>query len=246
MKLRLTCHSMRISIVVLVLLNIAYFIWSYSQPQTSSYVKPPPLPRDVVMLRLVSETEQDSKVLPDASEEPQQGSDTIEPDPPLDMASVETRKCYTLGPFEDVSESRRATESIEAQGLPVTQRTIKAQIPKGYWVYLPPQSDYGKAKKVSTQLASKGVKEYYIIRKGNYNNAISLGLYNDEIYSHRRMSRIEKLGFNPVIKAQFREKDLYWLDYNEVGSNSLSTEFWESIADTAGSLQRISKDCELS
>lgn len=240
---------MRISIVVLVLLNLAYFIWNYSQPQTSSYVKPPPLPQDVLTLRLVSEIEQDSKALPDALEEPQEGSGTIEPDSDepdseLDMEPVETRKCYTLGPFEDVSESRRAAESIETQGLSVAQRTVKAQILKGYWVYLPPQPNYKRAKRISTKLASKGVKDYYIIRKGDYSNAISLGLYNDEIYGKRRISKIKTLGFEPVMKAQFREKSLYWLDYSEVGSNSLSTEFWESIADARGRLQRIAKDCE--
>jgi hypothetical protein len=192
----------------------------------------------------VSETEEGSKVLPDALEEPQEGTDTIEPDSELDMESDETRKCYALGPFEDGSESRRAAESMEAQGLFVTQRTIKAQTLKGYWVYLPPQPNYETAKKISTELASKGIKDYYIIVKGDYSNAVSLGLYNDEIYGMRRISKIKTLGYNPVMKAQFREKNLYWLDYSEIGSNSLPTEFWESIADTKGGLQRIAKDCE--
>jgi hypothetical protein len=196
------------------------------------------------MLRLVREVEQGSKVLPDTSEEPQQGPESIEPDTQLDMASVETRKCYTLGPFEDVSESRDAAESIKAQGLLVMQRTVKTQIPKGYWVYLPPQPDYDTVKKISTKLASKGVKDYYIIRRGDYSKAISLGLYNDEIYGKRRIDRIKKLGYEPVMKTQFREKSLYWLDYNEVGSNSLATEFWESIADTTDNLQRIAIGCE--
>ncbi|MCP4406360.1 MAG: SPOR domain-containing protein [Gammaproteobacteria bacterium] len=236
---------MRLSILFLILLNLVHFVWNYYWPPAPLYTAPPPLDQNIQTLYLLSEFEEQSEFSPEAIEQP-----TLTHQPPVAATEIETagvlsRKCYSLGPFEKVSEADRAEQGIKITGMRVTRRVEMESILKGYWVYLPPTKSFAMARKVSKALASKGIKDYYILHEGENKNAISLGLYNKTAFARNRLKKIKSLGYKPVMKGNYRDKVRYWLDYRELATNSLPTEFWDAVATAKGGVQRTQKDCTI-
>jgi hypothetical protein len=234
---------MRLSILILVLLNLGHFAWNYYWPPAPLYTAPPPLDQNIQPLYLLSEVEEESELVPETIKQQTLTHQTTAAVSEIETAVVPSRKCYSLGPFEKLSEVDSAEQGIKITGMEVIRRVEMEPILKGYWVYLPPTKSSATAWKVSKGLASKGVKDYYVLHKGENKNAISLGLYNKAASAKKRLKKIKSLGYKPLMKGNYRNKLRYWLDYSELGSNSLPTEFWDSVATAKGEVQRIQKDC---
>ncbi|MEN8130305.1 MAG: SPOR domain-containing protein [Pseudomonadota bacterium] len=234
---------MRLSILILVLLNLVHFVWNYYWPPAPLYIAPSPLDQNIQPLYLLSEVEEEPEVVPETIKQPTLTHQTTAAVFEIETGVVLSRKCYSLGPFKKLSEVDRAEQGIKIAGMSVTRRVEIEPILKGYWVYLPPTKSFATARKVSKGLASKGVKDYYVLHKGENKNAISLGLYNEAAFARNRLKKIKSLGYKPVMKGDYRNKLLYWLDYSELASNSLPTGFWDAVATAKGGVQRIQKDC---
>ncbi|HWT15559.1 MAG TPA: SPOR domain-containing protein [Patescibacteria group bacterium] len=97
--------------------------------------------------------------------------------------------CLTLGPFATPAELR------------------------GYRVYLPASGSREAALAAARQLATRGVRDYYVVTAGDQENTISLGLFRDGDNAARRRDEVKALGLDVQLSERTEDTPEYWLDY---------------------------------
>lgn len=207
---------MRIFFVFLLLLNLLFFFWQYTQPEKQTLaIKPlPSHMKPVVLLRELKggQSVESGPVEVTVIEvvEPPEPVEVIEPDVQM---MVEKDSCYTLGPFEDQQRVKEVQKVLEGYSKNLAVRKIQEKEQHRYWVYLGAARNRNEAIETSQELAKKRLKDYYIVRGGENNNRISLGHYREKNSAERRMSQLKLLGYEPVLEVIYRTFDLFWLDY---------------------------------
>lgn len=143
--------------------------------------------------------------------------------------------CFTLGPFVQASTAGRTAEAVSALGVTVNRRQTSQRRPRGYWVYLPAFKTYDAAKKRVDELQKKGLKDMFIMGKGDHKNAVSLGLYRRRSAADERYQQVKKMGLSVNLETQYRVTKLAWLDM-EVPDDQKST--IAAISEMAGKIPK--------
>jgi hypothetical protein len=163
----------------------------------------------------------------------------------VSKSPVAIRRCYTLGPFEEIKAAESLLIQIQNAGFEAFRRAITEQQPARYWVYLPSVGSRSGASKIAKELAGKGIKDNYVITENGNKNAISLGLFSKHTGARRRYQKIQALGYQPKMEIQFRDKTIYWLDYDEVDDKKLPPQIWVSLMTESGAVQRLVRECDI-
>lgn len=162
-----------------------------------------------------------------------------EPEPP----QVIQLACFTLGPFGNEESVGKAAEAISALDVKTHARETELRVPKNYWVYLP-QESYNAARKTVKALQAKGIKDLFIMGKGENKDDISLGLFSNENTARQRMEEVTALGFKPRQETQYQITMQKWLDF-EVDSKRTSTVATiTAIAEDYRGTTLTQRDCE--
>ena len=122
--------------------------------------------------------------------------------------------CYTFGPFEEYLQLKSVTSQLRDLNADTIQRKETQQVVLGHWVYLPSFATWQDAHKKVTELEDKGIKDIFILGRGDMKNAISLGLFKNEDGAKRRIATLRKLGIKPSVEVQETSKEIVWLDIN--------------------------------
>lgn len=135
--------------------------------------------------------------------------------PVLRGAGQNLRQCFTLGPIASRSDFLRIRDELEPSVVQLSWRETTAVVEQGYWVYLEPFGDFEQASDAVVQLVARGVTDYYVIPRGRFSNAISLGLYERESPAKTRLEQIEALdlGWPVSMGVQREDQERYWLDF---------------------------------
>jgi len=152
------------------------------------------------------------------------------------------KKCFTIGPFRDEKEISGFDTQIRGR---VKQTSVRERTEKQhwrYWVYLSVVSTRAKAVKLASELAKKGLKDYYVIARGEFKNAVSLGHFIDKSLAENRFALIEKMGYKPKMKAIEKEFTLYWLDYQSKDGQGLSNHVLNSF-ELDESIRQFNREC---
>ena len=147
-----------------------------------------------------------------------------------------------VGPILDEKNSKKLEQKLKQNGFKPQHKAITDKEPKSYWVYFPAEKSLEDAKAVVNQLQIANVDDYFIIRKGKYTNAISLGLYNGYSRAKIRIRALKKLGFNPKVQTRYRQVTRHWLDFQETDQKRLKTSVWENI-EKDNPLQKLARPC---
>ena len=107
---------------------------------------------------------------------------------------------------------------------------------------MPAQKTLNDAKAVVEELKIAKVDDNFIIRKGEFNNSISLGLYNGYSRAKIRVEQLKKLGFNPKVQTRYKEVTRHWLDFQETDQKRLKTTVWEKVQKD-NPLQKLARPC---
>lgn len=121
--------------------------------------------------------------------------------------------CGTLGPFKSRIQAKRVRRKLGAlQKIGIEQKPTL--VDKSYWVLIPPLATRKEARAVVEKLKAAGVKDLWLVPKGDMRNAISLGLYSrkDAAYSHAENLRGK--GFEVEVKPKQEEVSRYWLKFS--------------------------------
>lgn len=150
--------------------------------------------------------------------------------------------CFTLGPFKKPNVASRAAEAISALGVTVKKRQSSQRKPRGYWVFLPPLKSYSAARKLVKAMQKKGLKDLFIMGKGNRKNAVSLGLFKRKSAAEERFQQIKKMGFKVEMETQYRVSKQTWLDMGIPGDRTSTvadlTEMVEQYSGTSMSQRK--------
>ncbi len=163
--------------------------------------------------------------------------------PKAAKAKPVVKKCFTIGPFRDEKEISGFDAQIKdkVKKTSVRERTEKQHW--RYWVYLSAVSTRAKAVKLASELAKKGLKDYYVIARGEFKNAVSLGHFIDKSLAENRFALIEKMGYKPKMKVIEKEFTLYWLDYQSKDDQGLTNHVLNSF-ELDESIRQFNRECE--
>lgn len=122
-----------------------------------------------------------------------------EPEPGPAPAPARADACVEWGPFS-AEELGRARTALEPLALGNRLVTAPVSITAGWWVYLPPQRSRDAAERKIAELKGLGVEDSYLIpEKGDWENAISLGIFRSEEGAQRFLEALRSKGVRSAI-----------------------------------------------
>ncbi|WP_457676953.1 SPOR domain-containing protein [Thiolapillus sp.] len=132
--------------------------------------------------------------------------------------------CGELGPFASRNMAEGFRRKLAADGgAEVGMESRKGKVNVGYWVMIPPLGSAAEAEAMFRQLQKAGFKDLWLMRKGEYANGISMGLYTEERYARRHGNNIRKKGFETVIVPKQKNARLFWLVFSGVDGKILES-----------------------
>ena len=226
---------MRNLFFVFVTINVVVFMYYFYVPDESN-TPAVVLPANTEKLVLLSEVDKASLT-----------SEQVEPvksvvDTKQKAVKAKVKKCYTIGPFREESEITAFKTRIAKK---VSKVSVRQRIEKQhwrYWVYLKDAGSKSKAVKLAADLARKGLKDYYVIARGEFKNSISLGHFKDKTLAEKRFKAIKKMSYKPEMQAIEKEYTLFWLDYVAKKQHGFSNATLESF-ELDESIHQFNREC---
>ncbi len=182
----------------LLLGNMGYYAFSATENRSASMILPP-LPSGVAELKLIAEREAEMLVTDG------------------DLGGTITSECFSLGPFTNQSDLRRAAQAMSSFVAASRQRQDQRLVDRGFWVYLPAVATREEAINQARSLSDAGLNDYYVVTGGDRENTVSLGLFREQSNAMRRQRSLQALGFEAEIARRQEEAVRYWLDYRRGG-----------------------------
>jgi hypothetical protein len=160
------------------------------------------------------------------------------------LAKISKPACFTLGPFKTSASANAADEGISALDIVIKQRRVSQRRPRGYWVYLPAFKTYDAARRQVNLLQKKGLKDLFIMGKGQHKNAVSLGLFKREAAADERFQLVKKMGLSVKKEIQYRVRKLVWLDMIVPGDKTKKIASLAEVADKYSGTNLSQRKCE--
>lgn len=212
----------KIVTIALIISNLAYFVWAITIGSTN-YTPPARTLKGVPPLIL----------MPIKNSYAYQSKD-----------SKLQSSCYTFGPFNSSKTSQLVAKSINDFGLATTIRKQKTMQTLNFLVYLQALSSRVEAEEITKEIAKHEVKNFRIIKSGPYKNAISLGSFDDLDKASRRAEYIRFLGYDAKYTARKKQKEVFWIDFDEPFGSNAPVLSWAKKIDPSASVQKIPKVCD--
>ena len=190
---------MRIFFLLLLLANIAFFVW---HDRISGWIAPgAPEQRTVVR----SEAGVPSIVL--LSE---RGKEEAAAQPPEDAAPAMTAAhCASAGPFTDHAAAVQARAAAIEARFKANIEPDERDVVVNYLLLLPERyTDAEHAEAVLQTLRAKGVEDAAAIPVGN-GFAVSLGIYNRPRAMEKRRQQVIAAGFSPEVRERHARQTVY-------------------------------------
>jgi hypothetical protein len=188
---------MRSLCLLLILLNVFYFIWAqFIDLDFTSYAVSPGGSTDTRSIVLANELAR----LP----EPTATEQTALP-------SSSAGDCVSVGPFTSLSETTRAAATLSAAGFTSKQRVEQGEIWAGYWVYVPDMGESALAERTIRQLRERGITDVVLL-PGEPSPVLSLGVFVDVDRARRRAQTAQELGLKVRMMDRKRRGSVYWID----------------------------------
>ena len=175
---------MRVALLVLLLVNLAFFAWSQwlSPPKAALPVSPKV---NAPRLQLASEAG---------------GATTATGD-----------RCVTVGPFASNELAARARTTLIDSGYPTVPREESSRAVDGFWVFLEAPTTPVAERRLVERLRRGGITDAQAIGEGEARR-ISLGIFSDEARAIAQSERVAKLQLLPQIEAREKSGTAIWLD----------------------------------
>ena len=168
-------------------------------------------------------TEIPPKELADASthESPQLQSE--EPETAgAELTAVPEIPCWTLGPIDKRPAALIILEAVKKENVSADLREEVAKDITGFWVVLPPYENASAAIEVVNILKARDVLDVQRFYRGELQNGVSLGIYNQRYNAEKRRQQIETKGFSPEVIPRYKEELRYWIDYSSESEVTIS------------------------
>ncbi len=149
-------------------------------------------------------------------EVPAKESDTVADD----TAVKAEAHCIRVGGIRSETQLQNLRQSLRKLGAEGFLKGGEAGAVSNskFWVMLPPYPDLNKATEAAATLKSLKVKDFFVVRSGEYANAVSLGVFSTRANAERRKAQINALkGSMLVAKIEAIgssvDGDYFWLSF---------------------------------
>lgn len=151
--------------------------------------------------------------------------------------------CYSIGPYNSERAAQLMANKIRDYGLAVQIRSMQSMDTLNFFVYIPPLPSFEAAEKTAEDIAKFDVSGVSILTEGPYQNAISLGFFNNLNKARRHAEYIRYLGHDAHYTEQKEPREVYWVDYDEPFGSNTPVLAWSSVIDPTSDVQRIPRSC---
>ncbi len=132
--------------------------------------------------------------------------------------------CYRLGPIVDAASIEGLLSHLKQLGLDAVMYKKSLKEAKGYWVMSPAQASYKQAKQKLKELKKAGISDLWLFPKGEYKNAISLGLYSRFSNAEAAQKRALKKGVTTEVITRYVKIEQYWLEFQSAEQTPVAEE----------------------
>lgn len=182
---------MRIILFLLVLLNLAFFIFSwFNQPNTSA--QEDVFSQQGMMLEI-------------------QGEGALQPISA--QQKPRSRYCLAMGPWADFDAAERS-RLVNAQiGLVGRVERLSLRKNQLHWVYLPSYKTREEATQMLKELHYRGV-DSFIVTEGEDQNAVSLGYFSNKESAIGLQTKMVNSGYTVELRETWKDLVEYWLVFD--------------------------------
>ncbi len=152
------------------------------------------------------------------------------------------QNCRTMGPFAKIEDAKKVAFQLASGGVAAKTRTSVKVDREGYWVLIPSEGSIADGKLQLKKLASAGVDDTWLFRKGEMKGSISLGLFSREKNAKRRANAVRSKGFDAIVQPKSSEKTTVWLDFYKPRQN-LPVNFIKGLENKYKGLKYTKKAC---
>jgi hypothetical protein len=226
---------------LLILTNLVLAGWLYWQTEAPQQREP--MKQDLVQgrLQLLSELPQQSlQPIPHVSTTPEALSPaTADTTSDRETPSSETAMVTEMIPAEgQVATCIRISPLAKAANVDtVTRKLVQANLTvldsgegfterQTYWVMIAPYKSDKAAREAAAELARVKVRDFLLVRSGEFENGISLGLFSQKEGAESRLREINALKLNirkPEIRLRTSSVRSHWLTTRVRGEDALKT-----------------------
>ena len=225
---------MRYAFIFMFILNATFFSWQYYASQTEEPGVKVVTAKSDDRYDTITLLHEAGKFVPD--EHKVKTADVTSINDRIGLATQEKQeiikneiiKCFRLGPFKNEKDVQDALRRTRNKGGTANITTEDKKERFRYWV-LDNVGSFTAAKLKLKKYRSKGVKDVFLIKDGKKKDNISLGIYRARATAQRRLKKLKKLGFAPVVEKHYKIRTLYWLNIGETLSNPLTENAWGVI-----------------
>lgn len=209
----------------LLLANVALFAWIWQRPSdmatpvATSSVQAQAAPRLIlvgeineplperVSLPSPEPTVAPAEVVESVAEEGSQPVEVSLPAPPVS-------RCIRLGKLEKEEGAKQVAAALsKGGGTDIRQGNEPGEISR-YWVMLPPFKSAQAAGPALERLKRGGIKDFYLVRSGDNQNAVSLGVYSKREAAERRYRQIREMKLTAKIDEIVLPVTRWWVEFS--------------------------------
>jgi hypothetical protein len=156
------------------------------------------------------------------------------------------QSCFTYGPFRDLEVLLELKREIKPYVSEIEYRSREESERTTYWVHIKPAKNRTAAKATARKLKAKKIKDFYIVRSGENNNAISLGHFKSKKRASDLTKKLVKQGFDVIVEPVFKSYTLYWLDYQLASSAVIPESVDKKYAKKSAqeNFSRLDRECD--
>lgn len=185
---------MRWIFLILVILNVLYFVWEQQQPSVRVQQLPPVLnPAGVVNIEVANSVNSQSKS--------------------IDDAETKAGLIMLIGGFAEQSIIDSLSQRLLSLDIDVKEVVVEETDRVDYWVYMPPLVSRAAALRQVKELKARQVQGY-LVNQGDMQNAISLSMLESADKAKALVQNLADLGYQAEIKEIDRNQKTYWLAVN--------------------------------
>ena len=121
-------------------------------------------------------------------------------------------RCFSIGPLNSLLAQQRAKDRLRADTIRIRGRQTLSQRDRGWWVYLPAGSR-SAALDLTRELAEAGLEDFFVVTRGDMENVVSVGLFENIDNARTRLGTVRAAGFNAQMGIRRESTPQFWVDY---------------------------------
>jgi hypothetical protein len=120
--------------------------------------------------------------------------------------------CASIGPYRSRDDMRAAIRELTPLTHRTASRTETTAEARLYTVFLEPTESEAEAQERISELKSKGITDYFLIRRGEMRNAIQVGTFRSQESVAKRLAELERTGYKTVVVPKSGGREQFWVD----------------------------------